>query len=136
MIGRFIHCFKPNLFDRRVHSPPQAQFAEPIDGEPIVLSTHQRLKFHRRRGAQVLVKLGDKEVDVSKDFKLYITTRLPNPTYPPEVTTRVALINFAVKQQGLEGQLLAAVVKHERPDLDAQKNELVVKVRRRKRYAL
>lgn len=81
-----------------------------------------------RRGSQVLVKLGDKEVDVSPDFRLYITTGLPNPTYPPEVTTRVALINFAVKQQGLEGQLLAAVVRHERPDLDQQKNELVVKV--------
>jgi len=77
----------------------------------------------------VLVKLGDKDVDVSPDFKLYIATRLPNPTYPPEVTTKVAVINFAVKQQGLEGQLLAAVVRHERRDLDAQKNELVVKVR-------
>jgi dynein heavy chain len=76
----------------------------------------------------LLVKLGDKEVDVSPDFRLYVTTRLPNPTYAPEVTTRVALVNFSVKQQGLEGQLLAAVVRSERPDLDAHKNELVVKV--------
>ena len=35
--------------------------------------------------------------------------------------------------QGLEAQLLATVVKAERPDLDKQKNDLVVKVAAGKR---
>lgn len=39
------------------------------------------------------------------------------------------VINFAVKESGLEAQLLSAVVKHERPELDRQRNDLVVKVR-------
>jgi hypothetical protein len=43
------------------------------------------------------------------------------------------IVNFAVKEAGLEAQLLAAVVKAERPDLDKQKNDLVVKVAAGKR---
>jgi len=86
-----------------------------------------------KRGNQTLIKLGDKEVDFNFDFKLYITTKLPNPHYTPEISTKVAIVNFAVKQQGLEAQLLNTVVRCERPDLDRQKNELVVKVAAGKR---
>lgn len=43
------------------------------------------------------------------------------------------IVNFAVKQQGLEAQLLNTVVKQERADLDRQKNELVLKVAQGKR---
>ena len=86
-----------------------------------------------KRGNAVLIKLGDKEIDYSPEFKLYITTKLNNPHYTPEVSTKVCIINFAVKEQGLEAQLLNTVVQRERPDLDRQKNELVVKVAAGKR---
>jgi dynein heavy chain len=76
----------------------------------------------------LLIKIGDKEIDFSPEFKLYITTKLANPHYTPEVSTKVMIVNFAVKEQGLEAQLLNVVVKSERPDLDRQKNDLVVKV--------
>lgn len=75
------------------------------------------------------MKIGDKEVDFSPEFRLYITTKLPNPHYTPEVSTKAMIVNFAVKESGLEAQLLNIVVKNERPDLDKQKNDLVVKVR-------
>ncbi|WIA33430.1 hypothetical protein OEZ86_006562 [Tetradesmus obliquus] len=89
-----------------------------------------------RRNNQLLVKIGDKEVDFSPEFKLYITTKLANPHYTPEVSTKAMIVNFAVKESGLEAQLLNTVVKCERPDLDKQKNDLVVKVATGKRTQL
>ena len=37
-----------------------------------------------------------------KNFKLFMTTKMPNPHYPPEVCIKVTLINFTVTSQGLE----------------------------------
>ena len=51
-----------------------------------------------------------------------------NPHYLPEVTAKALVVDFGVRQPGLEAQLLDAIVRHERPDLDQQKGELVLKV--------
>jgi len=50
---------------------------------------------------------------------------LANPHYPPEIQAECTLINFTVTESGLEDQLLSLVVKMERPDLAAQKDELI-----------
>ncbi len=76
----------------------------------------------------VVAQLGDKELDYSRDFKLYITTKRPNPHYTPEVSTKATIVNFAVKEQGLEAQLLGIVVKMEEPKLEERKSDLVVAV--------
>lgn len=84
-------------------------------------------------GNRSILKLGDKEVDYNPEFRFYLTTKLANPHYTPEISTKACLVNFCVKQQGLEDQLLGIVVRKERPDLEAQKNELVVAVAAGKR---
>lgn len=84
-------------------------------------------------GTREVVRLGDKELDYSKDFRFYLTTKLPNPHYTPEVSTKATIVNFAVKEQGLEAQLLGIVVQKEEPSLEKQKSELVVNVARGKR---
>jgi len=45
---------------------------------------------------------------------LYITTKLANPNYSPEVCARVSIIDFTVTQRGLEDQLLGLVIANER----------------------
>ncbi|KAG6586851.1 Dynein heavy chain [Phytophthora cinnamomi] len=79
-----------------------------------------------KQGGRVLIRLGDSDVDYDPAFKLFLTTKLPNPHYLPEVYIKVTVINFTVTMDGLEDQLLGDVVRHERPDIEEKKNRLVV----------
>uniref|UniRef100_A0A8C4S375 Dynein axonemal heavy chain 2 n=1 Tax=Erpetoichthys calabaricus TaxID=27687 RepID=A0A8C4S375_ERPCA len=79
-------------------------------------------------GGRLLIRLGDKEVEYSPEFRFYITTKLPNPHYTPEISTKTTIVNFAVKEQGLEAQLLGIVVRRERPELEEQKDSLVINI--------
>ncbi|KAI8799348.1 dynein heavy chain and region D6 of dynein motor-domain-containing protein, partial [Cladochytrium replicatum] len=81
-----------------------------------------------KRGGKISIKLGDKEIDYNNEFCLYLTTKLANPHYAPEVFAKACVVNFAVKEKGLEDQLLGIVVKREKPELEEQKNTLVVNV--------
>eukprot|EP00058_Branchiostoma_floridae_P010281 XP_002595769.1 hypothetical protein BRAFLDRAFT_200305 [Branchiostoma floridae] len=70
------------------------------------------------------IKIGDKECDFHKDFRLILHTKLANPHYKPEMQAQATLINFTVTRDGLEDQLLADVVSAERPDLEKLKADL------------
>ena len=59
---------------------------------------------------------------------MYITTRMANPHYTPEVSTKVNVINFSIKEQGLEEQCLGIVVQEEQPTLEQTKSQLVDKI--------
>ena len=81
-----------------------------------------------KSAGRILIRLGDTDVDYSPDFRFYITTKLPNPHYPPEISVKVTIVNFTVTPKGLEDQLLVQVVAHERPELEEEKNKLVVQI--------
>jgi dynein heavy chain len=88
--------------------------------EPILL------KQTFKQAGSLVIKLGDSVIPYHDDFKFYITTKLPNPHYTPEISTKVTLMNFTLSPGGLEDQLLGIVVAEERPDLEEAKNQLIV----------
>ncbi|RZF48033.1 hypothetical protein LSTR_LSTR002099 [Laodelphax striatellus] len=77
---------------------------------------------------QPMIRLGDSDVEYDRNFRLYVTTKLANPHYLPEVCIKVTLVNFTVTPSGVEDQLLADVVRLERPDLEKQRNELIIRI--------
>ncbi|XP_044918704.1 dynein axonemal heavy chain 11 isoform X1 [Mustela putorius furo] len=67
------------------------------------------------------IRIGDKECEFNKNFRLILHTKLANPHYKPELQAQTTLLNFTVTEDGLEAQLLAEVVNMERPDLEKLK---------------
>ena len=57
-----------------------------------------------------------------------MTTKMPNPHYPPEICIKVTLINFTVTFEGLEEQLLGDVVVKEKPEVEAQRDKIVIQM--------
>ena len=61
------------------------------------------------------LRFGDKFIDYSNDFKFYMTTKLNNPHYPPQVCVLVTMLNFQVTAEGLDDQMINIVVKMDEP---------------------
>ena len=54
--------------------------------------------------------VGENTIPYNEEFRLFLTTKMPNPHYSPEVQVKISLVNFTVTQSGLEEQLLGATV--------------------------
>ncbi|XP_040850987.1 dynein heavy chain 12, axonemal [Ochotona curzoniae] len=79
-----------------------------------------------KQGGIDCIRLGEAIIEYSFEFKFYITTKLRNPHYMPELATKVSLLNFMITPEGLEDQLLGIVVAKERPELEEERNALIL----------
>lgn len=61
-----------------------------------------------------------------------MTTKLRNPHYLPEISTKVTLLNFMITYEGLADQLLGIVVAKENIELETKKEQLVIESARNK----
>ena len=55
-------------------------------------------------------RAGENTIPYNEEFRLFLTAKMPNPHYSPEVQVKISLVNFTVTQSGLEEQLLGATV--------------------------
>jgi dynein heavy chain len=66
-----------------------------------------------RKGKSCRIKIADQDLDYDEKFYLYMTSRLANPHFSPELAAKTTIIDFTVTQQGLEQQLLGRLISME-----------------------
>ena len=80
------------------------------------------------KGKKMFINISDKIMDFDPKFQLYFITRLPNPSFSPELQAKTTLIDFTVTQKGLEEQLLGKVIGKEQKALEEQLNQVLQEV--------
>ncbi|PNH08753.1 Dynein gamma chain, flagellar outer arm [Tetrabaena socialis] len=81
-----------------------------------------------KKGKTFVIPLADKEVDFTETFRLFCTTRLPNPHFTPELSAKVTVVDFTVTMAGLEDQLLGKLISKEKKELEDQRQQLLEEV--------
>lgn len=86
------------------------------------------------KGAGVkYLRLGDNDIEFDEHFKMFLTTKLANPQYTPEIMGKTMVINYTVTLQGLRDQLLNVVVSFEKPEKEKQRLQLIFEMSENKR---
>ena len=71
-------------------------------------------------------------MEYNDDFRMFLTTKISNPNYTPEIFGKTMIINFSVTMIGLRDQLLNEVVQFERPELEEARKRLIVETSQNK----
>jgi dynein heavy chain len=88
---------------------------------------------YKTEGGIWQIRIGDQVYDYDeKYFRFYMTTKMPNPHYLPETFIKLTIINFTVTFMGLEEQLLGDVVVQEKPEVEQERDNIVVSMDRDK----
>eukprot|EP00762_Andalucia_godoyi_P000483 ANDGO_03248.mRNA.1 Dynein gamma chain len=81
-----------------------------------------------KTGRSMQITLADKQVTYNDNFRLFVTTKLANPHFSPELSAKTTIIDFTVTMGGLEQQLLGRVIQMEKAELEEQREQLLQEV--------
>lgn len=93
--------------------------------EPLIDPILSR-QFQVSNDGAVSIRFADNDIQYDQGFRLYMTTKLPNPDYLPDIFIKTNVINFTVTFMGLEEQLLTEVMKKEQPQIEQARDQNVI----------
>jgi dynein heavy chain len=67
------------------------------------------------------VQVGTQQVEMDKNFKMYLVSNLNSPHYTPELLSKVVYLDFSVTPSGLQQQMVSLVCKTEEPKDEEEK---------------
>ncbi|CCH41669.1 Cytoplasmic dynein 1 heavy chain 1 [Wickerhamomyces ciferrii] len=76
-------------------------------------------------GGRVLVKVGNRDLDLSPNFKIFLHTRDPSVQISSYVRARAMIIDYTLTESSIENQVVNMALSHMRPDVEEQRIELV-----------
>ena len=68
-----------------------------------------------KQGSRNIMQLGEKMIDVSETFKLFLATRNSSIVIPYNQKDHLSFVNFSVTRSGLESKLLSLIITHFQP---------------------
>jgi len=72
-------------------------------------------KDYIKQGTRNIMQLGEKMIDVSDTFRLYLATRNSSILIPHNQKDHLCFVNFSVTRSGLESKLLSLIITHFQP---------------------
>ena len=80
----------------------------------------------QRIGGRTLIRLGNEDIDFSPKFLIILVTRNPILKFPPDLCSRVTMINFTITPSSLQSQVLSLLLKSEHPNIEKRRNDIYI----------
>ena len=93
--------------------------------EGVGINLDPSLDVFLNQAGQNTIKYQENDYSVD-NFRLFLSTTLPNPHYSPETFVKVTIINFGITPKGLEEQMMTLLINNEMPELEQRKNTILM----------
>ena len=79
----------------------------------------------QRASGRNLIRIGSDDIDFSPKFFIILVTNDPLAHFPPDLCSRVTIINFSITSSSLTSQTLGSLLRSERPDVESKRVQIM-----------
>jgi len=84
-------------------------------------------------GNKLFIRIGKKLLPYNENFRIFITTKIKDTQYLPNVIPWVTVVDFTIQEESLEELLLKTLVYIENPNLEQLKDNTIINIEKHKK---